>query len=172
MNPNLTIAPCRVIDQPTVLAIINQSASAYKGHIPADCWHEPYMPSSEFDAEISRGVQFFGATWSERIIGVMGIEQVKDVTLIRHAYVRPEFQRHGIGQRLLVALRNMSDRPVLIGTWAAATWAVRFYEKNGFVLVGDAQRKELLRRYWAVPERQMELAVVLGDEKWRARAAT
>lgn len=168
MNPDITIAPCRDDDTPVIYEIINQSALAYKGIIPADAWHEPYMPIDELRSEIRRGVRFFGCQLDGKLVAVMGAEDVKDVTLIRHAYVRPELRRRGLGRALLAALCTLADRPILIGTWKAATWAVRFYEKNGFSLVGEDQRRSLLDKYWAVPERQKDVAVVLVDVKWRS----
>jgi GNAT superfamily N-acetyltransferase len=166
MNP---IVPCTESDVPEICAIINQSAQAYKGVIPADRWHEPYMPRAEVDAEIARGVTFFGCRDAERLVGVMGIQHVKDVTLIRHAYVRTECRGQGVGQELLQHLAQLTDRPVLIGTWKAATWAIRFYEKNGWQLVEEAEKKRLLQTYWTIPDRQVEESVVLKDAKWRSR---
>jgi GNAT superfamily N-acetyltransferase len=164
-----TIARCEESDVPAIFEIINQSAVAYKGVIPDDRWHEPYMPLEELEAEIAKGVQFFGCRLADRIVGVMGIQHVKDVTLIRHAYVRPEHRNHGIGGALLRALNSLTDRPVLIGTWKAATWAIRFYEKNSFVLVPEEEKRRLLETYWTIPDRQVEESVVLVDAKWRSR---
>jgi GNAT superfamily N-acetyltransferase len=147
--------------------IINDAAQAYKGVIPADRWHEPYMPLPELESEIARGIRFYCATDGDRVIGVMGIQDVKDVTLIRHAYVRTAARRHGIGQALLQHLNQLTQRPVLIGTWKAATWAIRFYEKNGFRLVSDAEKNQLLRTYWTIPDRQVEESVVLVNSQWR-----
>jgi GNAT superfamily N-acetyltransferase len=129
------------------------------------------MPRTELDAEIARGVVFYGCRLENELVGVMGTEPVKDVTLIRHAYIRPEHRRHGIGAALLRELCGRTDRPILIGTWKAATWAVRFYEKNGFTLIGDPERMQLLDKYWAVSTRQKEVAVVLADARWRSRSA-
>ncbi|MDB6127178.1 MAG: GCN5-related N-acetyltransferase [Verrucomicrobia bacterium] len=171
MNSTLTVNPCTEADVAVIFEIINQSAMAYKGAIPADQWHEPYMPRSELEAEIARGVTFYGCRSGGALIGVMGIEGVQDVTLIRHAYVRPEARRAGVGGRLLTLLYQSTTRPVLIGTWKAATWAIRFYEKNGFVLVSEAERKRLLEKYWTVPEKQKNVAVVLADARWRERMA-
>jgi GNAT superfamily N-acetyltransferase len=168
MKTDMSIAPCEPSDVPLVFEIINESAMAYKGVIPADAWHEPYMPMAELTAEISRGVRFFGYRLERDLVAVMGIEDVKDVTLIRHAYVRPAHRRAGFGRALLAALCTLTERPVLIGTWKAATWAIRFYEKNGFAVVDGGKRKQLLDTYWAVPERQKEVAVVLADAKARA----
>lgn len=165
----MTIAPCGVGDRPVIFEIINQAAQKYRGAIPPDHWHEPYMPREDLDREVDRGVSFHGCRVDGVLGGVMGIEQVKDVTLIRHAYVRPEFQGHGIGRALLETLRQLTDRPVLIGTWKAATWAIRFYEKNGFTLASDAEARTLLDTYWAVSDPQKEVSVVLVDARWRAR---
>ena len=167
MKTDVIIAPCAPADAPVIFEIINQSAFAYKGVIPADGWHEPYMPMDQLVSEIARGVRFFGYRLEGKLLAVMGIEDVKDVTLIRHAYVRPEFRRLGLGRALLGVLCTLTDRPVLIGTWKAATWAVRFYEKNGFSLVAEGTRMRLLDNYWAVPDRQKEVAVVLADHRWR-----
>src|SRR3954469_17217290 len=128
-----------------IFDIINESATAYKGVIPADRWHEPYMSTAELQAEIAKGVRFYGSRSKDRLVGVMGIQDVKDVTLIRHAYVRTECRSQGIGRALLTHLNQLTARPVLIGTWKAATWAVRFYEKNGFARVDDAEKDRLLK---------------------------
>ena len=164
----MTIAPCQPADVPSIFAIINESAQAYKGVIPVDRWHEPYMPMADLASEIGKGVRFYCARLDDRIVGVMGIQDVKDVTLIRHAYVRTESRRHGIGQALLEQLNQLTTRPVLIGTWKAATWAIRFYEKNGFTLVNDDEKNRLLRTYWTIPARQVEESVVLVDRRWRS----
>ncbi len=170
MKTNMIIGPCDESDVPVIFEIINQSATAYKGVIPADRWHEPYMPMDQLESEIRRDVKFFGYRFDGELVAVMGLEDVKDVTLIRHAYVRSEYRRRGFGKALLAALCTLTERPVLIGTWRAAAWAVRFYEKNGFTLVGDeAEKNALLDRYWAVPGRQKEVSVVLVDANWRSR---
>ena len=159
-----------------MVAVINTAATAYAGEIPADRYHEPYMPSDELRKEIAAGVRFWGlfeagepATPLDGAVpalaGVMGIQDVEDVTLIRHAYVRPDRQRGGVGGRLLEHLLRPADeppaRPLLVGTWAAAWWAVAFYERHGFVLVTPEEKDRLLRRYWSIPERQVETSVVL-----------
>jgi len=167
-----TIAPCAAADLPAVFEIINESALAYKGVIPADRWHEPYMSMAELKSEIAKGVRFYCCKLDGRIAGVMGIQDVKDVTLIRHAYVRTKRRRHGIGRTLLEHLNQLSSRPVLIGTWKAATWAVRFYEKNGFTLVSDEEKNRLLRIYWTIPDRQVEESVVLVSPGWRQPRAS
>ena len=171
-----TIRPCEPGDLPAMFEIINESALAYKGVIPADRWHEPYMALAELQSEISQGVRFYGCHLDGRLVGVMGIQDVKDVTLIRHAYVRTGLRRHGIGRSLLEHLSQLTHRAILIGTWKAAAWAVRFYEKNGFTLVTDEEKDRLLRKYWTIPQRQIEESVVLANPQWQeltepARAA-
>ena len=146
-----------------MLAIINEAALAYRGVIPADRWHDPYMPAEELRAEIEAGVRFWGYEADGELLGVMGIQGVDDVTLIRHAYVRPNAQRSGVGGRLLRSLLAKASSPVLIGTWADAAWAVAFYEKHGFEVVSPEEKTCLLRRYWDVPERQVETSVVLRE---------
>ncbi len=161
------ISLCGSADVPMIFEIINESALAYKGVIPADRWHGPYMPMAELVSEIGKGVKFYGYYTSDRLTGVMGIQDVKDVTLSRHAYVRTEYRSQGIGGKLLTHLNQLTRRPVLIGTWKAAAWAIRFYEKNGFVLVGDDEKNRLLKIYWTVPDRQIEESIVLADQRWR-----
>ncbi len=148
------------------LEIINSAAQAYRGVIPADCWQEPYMPLEELVAELEAGVKFWGFEAEGRLAGLMGRQKVRDVTLIRHAYVRPAAQRHGIGARLLARLRQGVTSPLLVGTWAAAWWAIRFYEKHGFRLVTPEEKDRLLRTYWTISPRQVETSVVLADERW------
>ena len=163
----LDIRPATGSDTGTIHEIINDAAQAYKGVIPADRWHEPYMSMADLESEIGKGVRFYCCRQDGRIVGAMGIQDVKDVTLIRHAYVRTASRRHGIGQALLEHLNQLTTRPVLIGTWKAATWAIRFYEKNGFRLVTDEEKNRLLRIYWTIPARQVEESVVLVDSKWQ-----
>ena len=143
-----------------ILQIVNDAAQAYRGVIPADRWHEPYMPEEELRAEIAGGVRFYGYRTS-RIEGVMGLQYVQDVALIRHAYTRTATRGHGIGGALLEHLKREAGAPLLVGTWKAATWAIRFYEKRGFVLTPEREKELLLRRYWSIPERQIEESVVL-----------
>lgn len=164
------ISPCRADDFAGIHEIINEAAEAYRGVIPADRWHEPYMSTAELESEIAKGVRFYGYYDGARLIGVMGIQDVKDVTLIRHAYVRAEAQGRGVGGALLEFLRTLTERPVLIGTWKAASWAIGFYQKNGFVLVGDEEKNRLLGVYWTVPPRQIEESVVLADRRWTERS--
>ncbi len=146
--------------------IINDAAQAYRGVIPADCWHEPYMSKMELQQELEAGVIFWGFVSEGELVGVMGIQPVQDVTLIRHAYVRTARRHQGIGGQLLAHLRTLTDRPILIGTWAAAMWAIRFYQKHGFRLVTPAEKDRLLRKYWAISDRQVETSVVLAEPKW------
>ncbi len=150
------------------LAIINQAAQKYKGVIPADCWQEPYMPEEELRAEIAAGVDFCGYAGEEGLLGVMGRQDLGEVTLIRHAYVAPGAQRQGVGAHLLTHLMDNIPGPVLVGTWAAAWWAIRFYEKHGFKLVAPATKDRLLRTYWTISSRQVETSVVLANPKWLA----
>ena len=142
--------------------VINEAAGAYQGAIPDDCYHEPYMPMEELGREMA-GMTFFGCWEEDRLVGVMGFQPVKDVTLIRHAYVLPEYQRKGIGARLLDHLRSLTGtQRLLVGTWADARWALDFYQKHGFSLMSD--KDGLLRTYWDIPDRQVETSVVLGTE--------
>jgi GNAT superfamily N-acetyltransferase len=156
------IRRCRDDDRPAILAIVNAAAEAYRGVIPADRWHEPYMRADELDGEIAAGVAFWGYEDEGGLAGVMGIQTVGDVDLIRHAYVRPGRQRGGVGGALLRHLRDRASRPMFVGTWAAAGWAIRFYERHGFELVSPERKTELLRTYWSIPERQIETSVVLA----------
>lgn len=160
------IRQCHDSDFATIHAIINDSAEAYKGVIPADCWNEPYMSEDELRTEMDEDVLFWGYEEEGELIGVMGIQHVQNVTLIRHAYVRTVKRGQGIGEKLLSFLRKQTTRPILLGTWADADWAIRFYEKHGFRLVSPQEKDRLLRKYWTVPDRQIETSVVLADEKW------
>jgi GNAT superfamily N-acetyltransferase len=160
------ISPCGAADFETILEIINESAFAYKGVIPSDRWHEPYMPRQELESEIRRGVRFYGYREGGVLIGVMGIQDITDVTLIRHAYVRTSRRGGGVGSALLRHLGGLTDRPILIGTWATATWAIQFYQRHGFRVAGAVERAQLLKTYWTIPERQAEESVVLFDPKW------
>jgi GNAT superfamily N-acetyltransferase len=156
------IRRCGDDDRPAILAIVNAAAEAYRGVIPADRWHEPYMRADELDGEIAAGVAFWGYEDEGGLAGIMGIQTVGDVDLIRHAYVRPSRQRGGVGGALLRHLRDRASRPMFVGTWAAAGWAIRFYERHGFELVSPERKTELLRTYWSIPERQIETSVVLA----------
>jgi N-acetylglutamate synthase-like GNAT family acetyltransferase len=144
-----------------ILAIVNDAARAYRGVIPADRWHEPYMPAEELASEIASGVVFWVAEAERRVSGVMGIQDKGDVVLVRHAYVAPTGQRSGVGTALLRHLESLTDKPVLIGTWSAATWAIEFYRRNGFALVSSDEKDHLLKTYWSIPKRQIETSVVL-----------
>jgi GNAT superfamily N-acetyltransferase len=160
------IRRCDDDDFEAIFAIVNDAATAYQDVIPADRWSEPYMPREELRGEIGAGVLFWGYEEDGALAGVMGVQHVRDVTLIRHAYVRTESQRRGIGIALLASLHARADRPVLIGTWADARWAIRFYEKHGFRLVAPEVKDRLLREYWTVDEGQIETSVVLADQAW------
>jgi len=148
------------------LTVINEAARAYQGVIPDDCWQEPYMPGEELRAEIDAGIDFWAYEAGEDILGVMGRQVLTEVTLIRHAYVQPAAQQQGIGAQLLGHLLQGVEAPVLVGTWAAAWWAIRFYEKHGFRLVTPLVKDRLLRRYWTISDRQVETSVVLADASW------
>lgn len=147
-------------------AVINDAAVAYKGHIPMDRWHEPYMSLSELRDEIAAGVRFSVYKRDGEILGVMGIQDIKDVTLIRHAYVATAHRGLGIGKQLLRHLLSPATRPVLIGTWKAATWAIAFYKKEGFTEVSEEEKNRLLKIYWTVPDRQIETSTVLVDSRF------
>ncbi|MEX2285308.1 MAG: GNAT family N-acetyltransferase [Gemmatimonadota bacterium] len=155
-------------DLPDVVAIINNAAQAYRGVIPDDRWHEPYMPLADLEREIAQGVEFWIAEDDGRVAGVIGIQDKGPVALVRHAYVAPGTQRKGLGTRLLRHIESLSDKPILIGTWAAASWAIDFYRRNGFTVVPDDERNRLLRSFWSIPERQIETSVVLADRRWLA----
>jgi GNAT superfamily N-acetyltransferase len=156
-----SIRLCRPDERAAIAGIINAAAEAYRGIIPADRWHDPYMPSDELDHEIAAGVTFWCHDEDGALTGVMGLQPVRDFDLIRHAYVLPARQRDGVGGRLLRHLRDTSTRPMLVGTWAAAEWAIRFYERHGFELVPPERKNVLLTTYCNIPERQIETSVVL-----------
>jgi N-acetylglutamate synthase-like GNAT family acetyltransferase len=160
------IRVCTESDFKRIFEIVNDAALAYKGIIPEDRWHEPYMPFDELRKEIEKGVVFWGLEHDGQLLGVMGIQDKGEVTLIRHAYVSTRAQKLGIGTQLLKYLEGLTEKPVLIGTWAAASWAISFYEKNGYVLVSEKEKNFLLRKYWSIPERQVETSVVLAKRKW------
>jgi GNAT superfamily N-acetyltransferase len=165
-----SIRPCRDDERDAILAIVNAAAQAYRGVIPADRWREPYMASSELDGEIAAGVAFWGYEAGGALVGVMGIQPVRDVELIRHAYVSPGSQRHGVGGALLAHLARGRTPRMLVGTWAAAEWAIRFYRRHGFELVSPARKVALLETYWTIPERQIESSVVLAKPPFDAAA--
>src|SRR5882672_6508783 len=153
-------------DFAAILAIVNSAAHAYRGVIPADRWHEPYMPMDELVKEIADGVAFWVAEEEGRLLGVIGIQDKGDVVLVRHAYVAPTLQRKGVGTKLLHHVLGLAGKPVLIGTWAAASWAIDFYRRNGFMVVSVSDKDRLLRKHWSIPERQIETSVVLADAQW------
>jgi GNAT superfamily N-acetyltransferase len=159
------IRRCTDADVATVDAIINEAATAYRGIIPADCWREPYMERSHLLEEIAAGVEFWG--WDEEgvLVGVMGLQRVHEVTLIRHAYVRPSHQGRGIGGALLTELAGQTDGSLLVGTWASAKWAIRFYERHGFRLVTIEEKDRLLNSYWNISSRQRQTSVVLARSR-------
>ena len=159
------IRRCREDEREAILAIVNAAAEAYRGVIPADRWHEPYMPPDQLDQEIAAGVEFWGYEADRELIGVMGIQPLEDVDLIRHAYVKPGSQRGGVGGALLDHLMSAATKPVLVGTWAAAGWAIAFYRRHGFVQVTPEEKTRLLRTYWTIPERQVETSVVLALDR-------
>jgi GNAT superfamily N-acetyltransferase len=154
-----------------ILRVVNEAAAAYAGVIPKDRWHVPYMPRRELEDEIAAGVVFRGIEADGALAAVMGSQDVLDVTLIRHAYVRPAFQGRGLGSALVRSLRRRTKRPILVGTWRAATWAIRFYEKHEFRRVPDAWNAQLLGTYWRIPRRQVETSVVLADRRWRRQGS-
>jgi len=165
------IRRCDHRDFDQIWTIINDGAQVYKGTIPADCWTEPYMSKEKLRHEIDDGVIFWAYGDDRALLGVMGIQPVHDVTLVRHAYVRTSSQKQGIGARLLSHLRELTAGPMLIGTWAAAVWAIRFYQSHDFQLVTPQEKDRLLKRYWSIPDRQSETSVVLADSQWRQRNA-
>jgi GNAT superfamily N-acetyltransferase len=167
----ITIRRCDPADHAEICAVINAAAEAYRGVIPADRWHDPYMPADALASELADGVAFSGCVAHGQLIGVMGVQHRQNVDLIRHAYVLPEWQGHGIGSHLLEHLRQGAERPILIGTWKAADWAIRFYERHGFVCVHDSDIAQLLHTYWQVPARQIATSVVLASPPLSSEAA-
>lgn len=163
------IRRCDERDFETILSIVNDSAEAYRGVIPADRFGDSYMPREELADEMAAGVEFWALEEDGAPAGVMGVQSVADVALIRHAYVRTAKQRRGIGGRLLRHIRSITDRPLLVGTWAAADWAIRFYRRHGFALVPAPDTADVLRRYWDIPARQIETSVVLAEREWLKR---
>ena len=157
------IRRCRDDERAAIVAIVSAAAEAYRDVIPADRWHEPYMPRDELDREIAAGVEFWGYELDGELVGIMGIQPVGDVELIRHAYVSPDRQRSGVGGVLLEELMASRPRRMLVGTWGAAHWAISFYRRHGFEHVGPERTAELLRTYWTIPERQIETSVVLAS---------
>jgi GNAT superfamily N-acetyltransferase len=158
-----SIRPCRDDDRAAILAIVNAAAEAYRGVIPADRWHEPYMPLRELDGEIAAGVAFWAYEAHGALVGIIGIQSVRDVDLIRHAYVSPGRQRSGVGSALLAHLARSTTRRMLVGTWAGADWAIRFYRRHDFEVVSPERKAALLKTYWTIPDRQVEESVVLAN---------
>ena len=163
----MIVRRCSPAEIPVICEVVNDAAVAYRGVIAADRWKDPYMPRHELEREIAAGVAFWGVYQDDELVAVMGLQHVKDVSLIRHAYTRTDKQGKGAGKSLLRQVSTHTDRPLLIGTWAAATWAIGFYQSQGFRVVGD-EKDELLRRYWTIPERQIEESVVLVDARFRS----
>jgi len=162
------IRQCTDTDFETIYGIINDAAQAYKGVIPEDRWHEPYMSRMQLRHEMEDGVRFWGIEEEQILVGVMGIQDKGEVCLVRHAYIKTSRRKEGMGTRLLRHLESMTEKPILIGTWGDATWAIRFYQKNGYGLLGEAEKNGLLRKYWNIPGRQVQTSVVLADRKWSA----
>ncbi len=160
------IRKCTDEDLEVIFNIVNDAATAYKGVIPADCWHEPYMSLQQLKCEIGDGVCFWGFVDENELIGVMGIQDKGEVTLIRHAYVRTDKRNQGIGGQLLRYLETATEKPILIGTWTAAVWAVAFYQKNGYRLLPINEKNSLLKRFWTISPRQIETSVVLANAKY------
>jgi len=162
----IMIRLCKDNDFEAIYSIINDAAEVYKDVIPEDRWKVPYMSRDELKHEMDEGIVFWGYEEDRELIGVMGIQHIQDVTLIRHSYVLRSRQEEGTGGKLLSELRKQTNRPILIGTWADAIWAIHFYEKHGFRVVSPKEKERLLRKYWSIPERQIETSVVLADQKW------
>jgi GNAT superfamily N-acetyltransferase len=156
------LKPVPIAEREAIFAIVNAAAEAYRGVIPADRWHEPYMPMEELEGELAAGVEFWGYEEGGELLGIMGIQRLGEVDLIRHAYVLPASQGKGVGGALLDRLMTAAERPMLVGTWAAAEWAIGFYRGHGFEQVSPERKDELLRRHWNIPERQIETSVVLA----------
>jgi len=159
-------------DFPQILAIINDAAQAYRGVIPSDRWHDPYMPAAELSKQIDEGIVFSVAEDEGRLLGVMGFQDRGDVALVRHAYVSTTVQRGGVGTKLLHHVQSLTDKPILIGTWADASWAIGFYQRNGFTVLPKGEIARLLRKYWSIPDRQVETSVVLADRRWMQSAGS
>jgi len=162
----MKIRKSREADFDALLAIVNEAAQAYRGVIPADRWREPYMPPDELKQEIANGVIFWVVEADRRLVAMMGIQDKDEVVLVRHAYVMPTVQRTGVGTRLLRHLEGLTQKSILIGTWADAAWAIAFYQRNGYRVVPNAYKDALLRKYWSIPARQVETSVVLANARW------
>jgi N-acetylglutamate synthase-like GNAT family acetyltransferase len=165
----MSIRPCTAADVPSILGIVNDAAQAYKGVIPADRWHEPYLPPEQLQRELADGVRFWGYESAGQLIGVMGLQNRGEVALVRHVYVRTALRNRGIGAALLKHVEASTTKPMLIGTWAAATCAIAFYRKNGYCLLRHEETVRLLMKYWRIPERQMATSVVLAGTGWKTR---
>ncbi len=161
------IERCKSTDFEQIYNIINDSASAYKGVIPADCWHEPYMSEQELQTQIEQKVEFWCYRKDEQILGVMGIQDKSDVKLIRHAYIRTKCRNQGIGGKLLTHFINRTTKPILIGTWQDASWAINFYKNYGFRQLSKIEKDALLQKYWIIPQRQAQVSVVLANSVWK-----
>jgi GNAT superfamily N-acetyltransferase len=172
VNRENMLRPCEPGDFEDMYTVINDGAQAYKGVIPTDRWHDPYMSRSALACEIKNKVLFWGIEQDRRLTAVMGIQDKGDVTLIRHAYVRAQYHRQGLGSTLLWHLEGMTAKPILIGTWTAARWAVSFYEKHGYVLLEEKEKVRLLKKYWSIPQRQVETSSVLASQSWFQEAAS
>jgi N-acetylglutamate synthase-like GNAT family acetyltransferase len=168
-NDEVNLRKSAPADLPGMLAIINDAAQAYRGVIPADRWHDPYMPAAQLGQEVANGILFWLAEGDAGLQGLMGMQDKGEVALVRHAYVAPSVQRKGVGSCLLRHVTALAGKPILIGTWAAATWAIDFYRRHGFELVSPRDKDLLLEKYWSIPARQVETSVVLADARWRAR---
>jgi GNAT superfamily N-acetyltransferase len=166
MEEAMLIRESRPEDFEAILAIINDAAQAYRGVIPGDRWHDPYMPRHDLAKEIAAGVVFWVAEDNGRPVGVMGIQDKGEVALVRHAYTATSLQRKGVGTKLLRHVEGLTDKPILIGTWADASWAIDFYRRNGFTVVATEDKNRLLKTYWSIPLRQIETSVVLADRRW------
>ena len=164
----MQIRESRPDDVDAIFAIVNDAAQAYKGVIPADRWHDPYMPMDELRREIGDGIRFWVGEEEGRPLGVMGIQDKGDVALVRHAYVPTALQRKGVGSQLLRHIENLTAKPILIGTWKDASWAISFYQRHGYTLVSPPEKDALLRKYWSIPARQVETSVVLADRRYTA----
>lgn len=158
---------CSEKDFDSIYEVINDAADAYRGVIPEDRWHEPYMTKDELQEEIEDGVIFWGYEDDGKLIGVMGFQDTGDVNLIRHAYVRTDYRNQGIGGKILNSLKTQKTKPLLVGTWEDAVWAIGFYQKHGFELVSKEESARLLRKYWSIPDRQIETSVVLVEKEYR-----
>lgn len=162
------IRKCTHQEMVAICTIINDAARAYKGVIPQDRWHEPYMPLEELRQEMARGVDFWGFEAGGALLGVMGIQDRGEVDLIRHAYVRTRSRNRGIGSELLRHLERLTPKPILIGTWADAAWAIRFYQRHGYRVLGRPETEVLLKKCWSIPERQVATSVVLASPRWKS----